>query len=66
MRKTLATALLVLALCSPALAGEIHTPPAIQPPPPPSAAPEQSTDGIIECPLTQMAVSLLGSVLALF
>ena len=66
MRKTLATALLVLALCCPALAGEIHTPPAAQPPAPPSAVNEQSTDGIIECPLTQIAVSLLGSVLALF
>jgi len=65
MRKTLATALLVLALCSPALAGEIHTPPATQPPPP-SAVKLQSTDGIIECPLTRMAVGLLGSVLALF
>jgi len=64
MRKTLATALLVLALCSPALAGEIHTPPVIQPPS--SAVEEQSTDGIIECPLTEIAVGLLGSVFALF
>lgn len=66
MRKTLATALLVLALCSPALAGEIHTPPAVQPPSAPSTVQEQSADGVTECPLTQAAVSLLGSVLALF
>ena len=34
MRKTLSVAVLVLALCCPAFAGIIHTPPAPQPPPP--------------------------------
>lgn len=66
MRKTLATALLVLALSSPALAGEIHNPIVTPPPQPPRAAEGQATDGVIECPLTEFTVSLLGSVLALF
>ena len=35
MRKTLAMALLVLALGCPSLAGEMHTPPVTQPPQPP-------------------------------
>ena len=38
MRKTLATAALVLALGCPVFAGEMHTPPATQPPQPPQQA----------------------------
>jgi len=53
----------VLALALSAQAGEIPCPPVA---PPPSAVAEQPTDGIIECQLTEMAISLLGSVLALF
>lgn len=67
MRKVLRASVLLLVLCCPILAGEIHNPPVTQPTPtPPSAAEKQSMDGIIECPLTQIAVSLLGNVLALF
>jgi len=63
MRKSLRASVLVLALALSAQAGEIPCPPVA---PPPSAVAEQPTDGIIECQLTEMAISLLGSVLALF
>jgi hypothetical protein len=44
MRKTLGVAALMLALCCPALAGEIPTPPA-PPPPQPATAEQELTDG---------------------
>ena len=43
MRKTLGVAALMLALCCPAFAGEIPTPPA--PPPQPATAVQEPTDG---------------------
>ncbi|HZI19777.1 MAG TPA: hypothetical protein VEY09_14395 [Pyrinomonadaceae bacterium] len=69
MRRTLTTAALVLALTCPTFAGIMHTPVAAPPPPPPpseegsvtNAEPETgATDG-----LTEAALSLLRSVLAL-
>ncbi len=60
MRKTLATAALVLALCSPAFAGIIHTPPVVSPEPPPQ---EQAAEGEIQNP--PLAVIVL-TLLALF
>lgn len=64
MRKTLATAALVLALGCPAFAGEMHTPVATQPPPP---APQQATPGDMLTPraaLIDALLSLLAVALA--
>lgn len=71
MRKTLATAALVLALSCPAWAGIIHIPPAPEPPPTPAPATaaqepvegvtlngEMHTPGVSES-LTQIALELL-------
>lgn len=45
MRKTLGVAALMLALCCPALAGEMATPPAPQQPPQGGATAQEPTDG---------------------
>lgn len=64
MRKTLATALLVLALCGPALAGDMHTPGATQPPslpPPQQAAPGEIPNppaALIDALLSLLSVAL--------
>ena len=67
MRKTLPTAVLLLALSCPALAGELHTTGAPTPPPPQpaSAAQEPTLNGIMQTPpdasesLTDIALELL-------
>lgn len=69
MRKTLRASALVLALCSPALAGDILNPPAPQPPP--AAVAEEPAGGDILCPSlaeqsAEALVSLIQSVLAIF
>lgn len=63
MRKTLLTAVLILALCCTTFAGEMHTPP-IAPATQPTvtAAGEIGTPGISDS-LTQIALKLLASVL---
>ena len=58
MRKTLATVALVLAFGCPMFAGEMHTPP-VTTPPPQSGAQEQTTEGDIHFPLTELIFSLL-------
>jgi len=60
MRKTLATAALVLALGCPAFAGDMHTPPVAQPPQP--TPPQQTAPGDMLTPpaaLIDMLLSLL-------
>jgi hypothetical protein len=64
MRKTLSVAVLLLALCCPAFAGVIHTPPAPQPPPPsnsdtnePSATSDEPAEA--EDSLTQIVLDML-------
>jgi len=68
MKKTLTTAALVLALCCPVFAGEIHTP-APAPPPPSIEQQEQTADGHIHndvpASLTEVVLSVIESVLAL-
>lgn len=64
MRKTLRASALVLALAFSAHAGHIPNPPVA--PPPPSAAEEQTAEGDMHFPIADTALSLLGSVLALF
>ncbi|HEX8282032.1 MAG TPA: hypothetical protein VF588_01550 [Pyrinomonadaceae bacterium] len=64
MRKTLSVAALMLALCCPALAGEVHIPPAPQPPPQTATTAPEPTDaeqaGIIPNDvLMQTALDLL-------
>ncbi|MDQ3805691.1 MAG: hypothetical protein M3416_17915 [Acidobacteriota bacterium] len=70
MRKTLSAAVLVLALCAPALAGDIPNPSAPQPPPRSMTAEGLAADG--EMPngaadsLTETVLAVIKSVLALF
>jgi hypothetical protein len=68
MRKTLATAALLLTLSCPTFAGEIHTTGAPTPPAPPASAVQEPTDEAItdgdmqnDAPdsLTQLALDLL-------
>jgi hypothetical protein len=65
MRKTLGVAVLMLAFCCPALAGEIPNPPAPTPPPPPvNAVQEPTINGVMSTPdiserLTQITLELL-------
>ncbi|HVF56329.1 MAG TPA: hypothetical protein VM934_09275 [Pyrinomonadaceae bacterium] len=54
---------MLLALCCPALAGEIPNPPLPQPPP--ATTQEPTTDGEIECGLTEAVLGLLDSILPL-
>jgi len=66
MRKTLRTFALLLALCAPALAGDIPNPSTTQPPPP---SKEQSAAGEIQNgamdSLAETVLSVIESVLAL-
>ena len=58
MRKSLRASVLLLALCCPALAGDIPNPAVA--PPPPSATEEVTTDGDIPCPsLVEFVLTLL-------
>ena len=75
MRKTLATAALLLALSCPAWAGIMQTPPAPQPTPAPASAPQEPTDGVtlhgdmpngVTQSLTQTALELLAVLPSLF
>ena len=62
MRKTLGVVALMLALCSPVLAGEIPTPPAPPPSQPATAAPEPTDAeqaGDMQNGLTRAALELL-------
>jgi hypothetical protein len=63
MRRTIRTSIVLLALCCPALAGEIPNPPLPQPPP--ATTQEPTTDGEIECGLTEAVLGLLDSILPL-
>lgn len=64
MRKTLRAAALVLALCSPAFAGDILCPSAPAPPLNATQA-AQTADGYMPNGLTETVLSVLESVLAL-
>lgn len=77
MRKTLCVSALVLALCGSALAGDINSPPAPAPgniPTPPHAAADinnppgtiQSSDDQTADGLSEAALDILDTVLALF
>jgi hypothetical protein len=69
MRKTLSVSVLVLALCAPAVAGDIPTPLGPQPPSSGMTAEEQTTGG--EMPngtadsFTETVLTLIESILAL-
>lgn len=71
MRKTLGIAVFMLALCCPALAGEIHIPPVAPDPPQANTAQEPTGDETANGDmqndatdsLTQIALELLTSVL---
>lgn len=69
LRQLIASALLMLALTLPTLAGDMHSPVMAPPPPPPSsdatAQPEDSGTGEID-PLTEATLLMLQGVLALF
>lgn len=60
MRKCLRAFALTLALGSPTFAGIIHTPPPTDPPPQTAQAP--TTDGEMNCPLVQLALSLFALI----
>jgi hypothetical protein len=66
MRKTLGVAALMLALCCPALAGEVHIPPAPQPTPASATQAPTTTDedthGATDT-LTQIVLTVLVSIL---
>jgi hypothetical protein len=73
MRRTLTIAALVVALCCPAFAGEMHTPVVTPPPPANTIQAEPVTGGESETEateaadgLTETVLSLLETVLALF
>lgn len=75
MRKSLCVSVLLLALCCPALAGDMLTPPAAPPPQPVTTSAAPSPDDEIPAPaddptaqdisVTQIAVSLFESLLAI-
>lgn len=56
--RTLRASVLALALASSTYAGEMQFPVA-PPPPPPSAPAQATTEGVIECPLTEIILTLL-------
>jgi len=66
MRKILGAAALALALCVPAVAGDIPNPVGSPQPPARMTAEETTADGYIQNELTETVLSLLESVLALF